>query len=410
MAFVELENDKTLVVNIDDPDFPQDLKEEIEENAFSTHLLVSKRTYHKKLPSFVKDINEAIASCPEILYNLVYINTRILNEEFPNSPEGEAELLDVIFTDGFSSDDIIDYIFEKVENNYDIDIEEGHKTVEPNSQQSILQFTNAYAKRIICTSIMCRLTFPLICSYLSFYDIKKESNIFMEAIGRIFPFFNIDDDGNDIDLATKIQKFVQVQVSNTLYSDRVIWKYLKNLAIDNNTLARDINKDLLTNIIPKLEENRSIISFFHVVIKKKIEYQFTSQFKLAYKPVTQINTNDEVNPFVRIEQKLISSSSELTCVMIKADIHKYIKANNTLSESDISYHINNISIHSSQTRILGFFLNRQLGKGIPVMSLSKKEYIQLLFIAKDWFEQNGYKYISFILIGRPDSNQSLKKK
>jgi hypothetical protein len=54
-------------------------------------------------------------------------------------------------------------------------------------------------------------------------------------------------------------------------------------------------------------------------------------------------------------------------------------------------------------------LNRQLGKGIPVMSLSKKEYIQLLFIAKDWFEQNGYKYISFILIGKPDSNQSLKK-
>ena len=43
------------------------------------------------------------------------------------------------------------------------------------------------------------------------------------------------------------------------------------------------------------------------------------------------------------------------------------------------------------------------------MALSKREYIELLFIAKEWFENNGSKCISFILIGKPDTGQSLKK-
>lgn len=369
---------------------------------------VTKRVYHRKLDQFAQEMCDAIKVSPELLEVFLALNLMIKEGEYANTEEEQRRLITDIYSIVGEDETLLAYIMELVEENYTIDIEATEKGTEA-PKQSVLQFTNVYAKRIISCGVLARITFPILCSFYNYHQMKNDGNLFMDAMNEIFNIFNFDDDGNELDLATKIQKFVQVQVDNTMYSDRVIWNYLKNMSVSNFTLARDICRDLMTNITPKLEHNRSIVAFFHVVIKHKIEYQFTAKFKVAYKPVKQLSGDDEISPFIKIEQQLISSSPELNLVMMKADIANFIRKRRVLSEEERVYHINNIVIHTAQTRIIGFFLNKQLGRGIPVLSLKKEDYVDVLFIAKKWFEENGYKFISFVLLGKPMPRTSTKK-
>lgn len=361
--------------------------------------LSKQRIFHKKIQDFADELTKFGNECEDYMDIVLQINQLIVAGEYQY--DDYIELVELII-ENFSSDDLglVEYISSEVERTYSIDIEQGHNT-DPN--KNVLQFTNLYAKRIISAAIFARLTFPLICNFIYLTGSKKkEVPVFLEMMDRIFKVFNFDEHGQPIDLTAKIQKFVQINVDNSLYSDKVIWNYLSNQNITNQTLAQEIARDIFINIIPKLELNRSIVSFFHVVIKKKMEYQFTSKFKLSYKPIMRIITDDDsINPFVRIEQKLIKSNSELDIILQKLDVKNYIDTHNKLTAEEEEYHLKNIVIHTAQTRILGFFLCKVIGFGIPILSLNKREYIQILFCAKEWFENNGFSYISCIILGIP---------
>ena len=108
-----------------------------------------------------------------------------------------------------------------------------------------------------------------------------------------------------------------------------------------------------------------------------------------------------VNPFVKIEQRLIKTTSELDLLLIEQDIKKYLNDNSKLTEEELEYHLQNVVIHTAQTRLLNSFIMQQIGFGVHILSLNKEEYIKFLFIAKDWFENNGYKFLSVILLGAP---------
>ncbi|BDH16499.1 MAG: hypothetical protein [Bacteriophage sp.] len=368
------------------------------------------RFFHKKLSEFANELTEVSTNVEGFLELFIQINEEIVKEDSDFSPSNYIEFIDFVHQN-LNFDELLDYIHTKVENTYTIDIEAGHEVEDHSTSNSnvILQFTNAYAKRIIAVAIMARLLFPLACNFISHHECNKqlESLILLEMIDRIIKDFNYDDDGNDIDLATKIQKFVQVNVDNTLYSDKVIWKYLTSQNITSHSLANDISKDLFIKIIPKLEQNRSIVSFFSVCIKNKINFQFTGKFNLSYKPIEKIVTDDEnVNPFVKIEQRLIKTTSELDLLLIEQDIKKYLNDNSKLTEEELEYHLRNVVIHTAQTRLLNSFIMQQIGFGVHILSLNKEEYIKFLFIAKDWFESNGYKFLSVILLGSPVENKS----
>lgn len=317
MASIFYVEDKCIKVDLSKVD-NEDL---IEEYGDSPALVmeVNKRVYHRKLDQFAKEMCGAYEVNPDFLEVILTFNKMIKDGEYGSDEDERTRLITDIYSVMGEDELLLGHIIEVVEENYDIDIEATEKGTEA-PKTSVLQFTNVYAKRIISCGVLARLTFPLLCSYYSHHQLKQDGNLFMDAMHEIFNIFNFDDEGNALDLATKIQKFVQVQVDNTMYSDRVIWNYLKNQSVDNLTLARDICRDLFTNITPKLEHNRSIVAFFHVVIKHKIEYQFTAKFKVAYKPVKQLSGDDEISPFIKIEQQLISSSSELNLVMMKADM------------------------------------------------------------------------------------------
>jgi hypothetical protein len=391
---------KSLVIKVDKLTKDKDLRT-MGSNVLS---LNNRRVFHKTIDIFATELSNALQAVPEILEPYLLINKMILDNEF--SLEERIPLIDLINEHICSNESLVHYILQFVEENYKVDIEYPVKK----DTQNALQITNTHAKRIIASAIMARITMPLVCSYMKHHNLKKEIDCFLELMGRIIDCFNFDDNGEVIELGVKLQKYVAVQVDNTLYSDQVIWRYLKNISIDNHSVAIDIHRNLLTNIIPKLEVNRSVVSYFHAVIQKQLEYQFTSNFKLTYKPISSIRTDtDAVNPFVTMEQRLLKNSSELSYILIKFDIENFIEEHSELDEDDLNYHLNNIVIHTAQTQILEFFISKQLGRGIPILSLSKKEYVEVLFIAKKWFEDNGYNFISFILLGIPIPKHTVRR-
>ena len=391
---------KSLVINVNKLTKDKDIRS-IGGNTLSFN---NRRVFHKLINIFAKELSDALNAVPDLLTPYLQLNKMILDGEF--SLEERTTLVDMIGEHICNNEELLSYILKFVEDNYTVDIEYPIKK----DNQNALQVTNVHAKRIIASAMMARITMPLVCSYMGVHGLRKEVDAFLELMNKIFECFNFDDNGEIIDLGVKIQKYVAVQVDNTLYSDQVIWRYLKNLSIDNHSVAIDIHRNLLTNIIPKLEVNRSVVSYFHAVIKFQLDYQFTSNFKLTYKPISSIRTDsDAVNPFVTMEQRLLKNSSELSYIMIKFDVDNFINRNSVMTESDMEYHLNNIVIHTAQTQILEFFITKQIGRGIPILSLSKREYIEVLFIAKKWFEDNGYKFISCILLGIPIPKHTVRR-
>ena len=288
-------DDSERSININLINFPEYFKEFSDSNGLKLNIN-KQRFFHKKLSEFANELTEVSTHVEGFLELFIQINEEIVKEDSDFSPSNYIEFIDFVHQN-LNFDELLDYIHTKVEHTYTIDIEAGHEVEDHSTSNSnvILQFTNAYAKRIIAIAIMARLLFPLACNFISHHDCNKqlESLILLEMIDRVIKDFNYDDEGNEIDLATKIQKFVQVNVDNTLYSDKVIWKYLTSQNITSHSLANDISKDLFIKIIPKLEQNRSIVSFFSVCIKNKINFQFTGKFNLSYKPIEKIVTDDE---------------------------------------------------------------------------------------------------------------------
>lgn len=394
--------DKTLVVLLDQ------LFDESEVDAGSTMVIdmTKKRVFHKTIENFANEIDNAFKAIPGLALAYLTVVGEIDSEleKFPVTEDGRMALVCKIDEEICNFEGLTEYIFQHVEETFDINIES------ETNKENQLQFTNVYAKRIIASAMLSRIVFPILCHWMAAHAIKKEEDAFLELIARVFEYFNVDDTGEPLNLLMKLQKFVATSVDNTLYSDQVIWRYLKNLSINERTVALDIHRNLMCNIIPKLETNRSVVSFFHVVIKKQIEFQFTSNFKMSYKPIMAIRTDDEnTNPFIKIEQRLVRNVSELNVIMIKEDVRNFIKKNNVLTDDELDYHLANVTIHSAQTRLVGFFISKVVGRGIPALTLSKKEYIQMLFIAKAWLEQFHYNFIGHILLGIPVPKHTVKR-
>lgn len=366
-----------------------------------------KRVFHKTLERFTEELGKAITLFPYIAEPYCIILKDIREGVYHNTIESKRELASRVNEEICNDAELIAYIENTIEDEYDLNIEsESNK-----GKETAIMFTNMHAKRILCASMMSRIVFPLLSEFMVTHALRKEDELFLEMVNHIFQYFNHDPEtGEVLDLVAKIQRYAVITTQSTLYSDKVIWKYLSNAAINEYTLAVEIARDLLGNILPKLETERSIISLFHVVAKNKVEYQFTSKFRVSYSPIVQIKPNaDGVSPFTKIEQRLVKTNDELTISMMKLDVKCFIEDNCTLSDDDLIYHENNLVIHTGQTRILNFFISKFVGKGLPVLSLSKREYVRLTFIAKNWFEESNYDFISFILLGAPIPKHTTKR-
>lgn len=405
MIFKALEDNKGILINVDKVPHIEVEYPDLDSNV--TLLSIEKqRFFYKKLELFVKDLNHIGENLDGFVASIIELNYIAL------TVDTHTELLDIMY-DYLKDETFISYINNRVEETYLIDIEEGHELGRENA--SVLQFTNRYAKRILAVALFARLTFPIICTYINTKGIHsgEGQKILIDAMHRIIAIYDqpqFSGDTEITDLSTKIQRFVQVNVENTLYSDKVIWSKLDLQNITKDTIAQDICRSIFSHIIPKIELGRSVVSFLHVFIKNQIGFEFHKKFKTTYKPIKRISTDeDSINPFITVEQRLTKSNTELDNLLIQLEVKNYIEEHDRLTEEELRYHLKHVEIHTAQTRILGFFISKCISQGIPVLGLNKVQYVKLLFIAKKWFEDNGFLFISFILLGTPTDRISIRQ-
>ena len=82
------------------------------------------RFFHKKIHMFADDIMDASASVDGYLEFILQLNKIALSDEYNLSTLDD--FLDLVYTN-LTYDELINYVIDRVENNYDIDIEIGHE-------------------------------------------------------------------------------------------------------------------------------------------------------------------------------------------------------------------------------------------------------------------------------------------
>ena len=360
--------------------------------------LSKKRIYISAADAIVKDIE--FASKFKNFFTSFYEIKSAIDDRSIKTREDLMEIVnDYILNDKSIKKGIVAYVKE----NHTISIEAKGKNEE-------LQFTDSMARMIIGISMFCRIVIPLLTHYMFVNDVKKDEELFIITFSKIYSIFDKDDLGTNIDIAAKLNKFVSTAVENTLYSDQVIWNYLKNVSIFSRILSIELFRRVIKDIIPKLEINKSVISFLHVVLKRQIEFQFTQNIKIKFKPIVIIRTENEssssINPFTKIEQKLVRSN-EGEYLLNKEAINNFICDNRQInSHEEMDYYTSVVKVNSLQVKILNFFINKSIGNGINIYLCNKEEYLHILLICRKWLEKNNFKFLASILLSEPVIRQS----
>lgn len=371
------------------------------ENAFLFNMS-KKRVYLSIIDRVIEDLNFVFNQDKTLLEVYIAINNAIFEGVFSS----EEELIDAIDECLISNESLLKIIRDKINKEYTITIECARNGSEE------LQFKDSYAKLIICISMMCRFILPFVCSYMNYTDAKKEANFSINMFTRIFNYFNEDDLGNKVDLAAKISSFISSLVDNTLYSDKIIWEFLKNLSINERILSMDLFRKFIRDTLPKFETNRSAVSFLHSVIRLQIQFTFTQNIKIEYKPVSQIrmeNSDSGMTPFSRMESRLVSFD-EMQYIIEKEAINKLVeKISSKYSEEEFEYYLSKRCSNDFQIKIVSAYIN-SLDR-INVMLCNKEQFTWLLIETRKWLESKKMFFLSYLLIAdiAPKEQQNIKK-
>jgi len=411
--------DKELVININDTKLIKSLKkihsaDEISEiKSIDPSFNFSKRrVFHKSLDLIAEDVSTLFSVAPHLVLPYMAIKQLIDSKELEYNNEGKQILIEYIDENILYDDKLIEFISNYVEESYNI-------CIEGTTKNNQLQFKDSHAKAILKVALAFRFVIPLLAHAMHVYGEKKDDKLFLEMFSKITEYFaqeEIDEETGEVvfvDINIKIQKFVETSVQNTLYSDKVIWNYLANKSVNDKIVAIEIHRSIITSMLPKLQLNKSIVSFFHVIIKKQLEYIFTAKFKVDYKPITAIRTDsDSVNPYVKIESKLVRSGSEVMNTMNKVDIRIFIDMyKDMIDQERFNFYLSNENefvIHTAQSKLLTFFVKKNIGN-ISVYSLNRLEYIQLVLIAREWFNRSKMPFITYMMLARPVPDSTQRK-
>lgn len=389
----------TNMIKVREKDFSIDFGQSFDlggETKYDIFPIGRKRVYVSIIEKITDDLDFFFKVYPEFAEMYLTAVMNIREGQYEHSLDEDGKNVATEFIQGIADiivrdEKLVQLIRDKVNSEYTI-------TIETRSGEEELQFKDSYAKLVICISIMCRLVIPLLCVYMDTNDIKKEGNVTIDLFHTVFQMFNVDDTGVEVDLPVKITRFIGSQVTNTLYSDKVIWDYLKNISVNDNNMVLDLFKKIIRDTIPKLDINKSIVSFLHVVIKQQIMYQFTQNIKINFKPISQVRTdsNDSnVSPFTRVETRLVSAN-EMQYVIDKENIKNFIdRRRSKYSGDEIAHYMRHVQPNTLQIKLMTHYINSQ--DRIDVMLCNREEYMYLLLITRQWMLDHRYQTLAALL-------------
>jgi len=293
-------------------------------------------------------------------------------------------------------------INEFINNNYVEELDE--KTEETKKAKRInqeLQFTDEHVKILLKAAESIRLSIPLITEFCE--KRKHEVNsVLYDTFERIIKLYQ-----GKIEIMNKLHRFTYSRTVATQYSDKSIWNLLVNKSKDVNVITVEFLKDIIIGILPKTVTEKNIINLFHVVIKRKIAFEFSKNHKITFKPVN-LNQVDgegltmfdkwESSMKKRDESKIIIN--QLSIQYQIENIQKEFKIK--ITPEEFNYYKEHIHINKFQTNFLFLFFAKYMGSYSNLYNCNRDEYVYLVILLYKWLKLNGYTCLSEYLIALPD--------
>ena len=379
-------------------DFEEIFQREVEDKDLCTFSLSKRRTYVNISSSINTTLNEIFTSCKdEIAIPYLSIKYKMLDSSIEFD---EEDIINDIFTD-LLNQTVLNEIDNYVETNYSVNLDgDSNRSKTVNEE---LQFTDEHAKIILKASRAMKLLIPVMSDFVDITGNSKSDNFFLDVFTRLFDLF-ID---REINITNKLYKLIDSRIVQTQYSDKVMWSYLKNMAIDTHILTRNFYKKVIVNILPKLEPDKSIVSYLHAVIKNFITYQFRVNYKLSFKPMNLNQTDSEgLTDFDKLEVNMIridEGKSIINKLSITTQIRNLIDVfEMELSQDEIDYYKEFVHINKVQTNLLFLFFARYMGSYNTIYGCSHDEYIVLLIMMRKWLIENNFPVLAEYLTAIPE--------
>lgn len=199
--------------------------------------------------------------------------------------------------------------WQMVEDNYNLKLE--YKNISEN-----LQYTDQHAKIILCMSIFMNMVIPLI---THFAYVKKEGVIdefIMEVYDQILYMFP------NIDIYSKLYETTISNVSKNEAKNAVLWAKQDIRGKDPVTHSCASVNNIILNIMPKYNFEKSIISLNFTSINKNTNCQVLEiEYEFNYIPLSSSKRDeDNVSDFDKYESNLIKQD-ELTTWLLYVVTH-----------------------------------------------------------------------------------------
>jgi len=360
---------------------------------------LKKRSYYTINDLITNSIKNVFNNCQEkailpylqIAYKIKNLEQEYTKEEMIN------DIVTVVnnktvkkFVNGFIDSNYVEELDEQTE--------ETKKTKKINQE---LQFTDEHVKILLKAAESIRLSIPLITEFCEKRKHEVNDTLYdaFEAIIRLYQ--------GKIEMKNKIHRFVYSRVVSTQYSDKTIWNLLTNKSKDVNVITIEFLKDIVIGILPKTVSERNIINLFHVVIKRKITFEFSKNHKITFKPVN-LNQVDregltmfdkwEASMSKRDESKIIIN--QLSIQYQIENIQNELKIR--ISQEEFAYYKNHIHINKFQTNLVFSFFAKYMGSYSNLYNCNRDEYIYLVILLYKWLKMNGYSCLAEYIIALPD--------
>jgi len=360
---------------------------------------LKKRSYYTINNLITDSIKRVFSSCQEkviLPYLQIAYKIKNLEEEYTK----EDMINDIVTV--VNNKSVKRFVNEFINSNYveelDEQTEETKKTKKINQE---LQFTDEHVKILLKAAESIRLSIPLITEFCEKRKHEVNDTLYdtFEAIIRLYQ--------GKIEMMNKIHRFVYSRVVSTQYSDKTIWNLLTNKSKDVNVITIEFLKDIVIGILPKTITDKNIINLFHVVIKRKIIFEFSKNHKITFKPVNLNQVDREGLTMFDKWEASMSKRDESKIIINQLSIQHQIENIQSefkikISQSEFAYYKNHIHINKFQTNLLFLFFAKYMGSYSNLYNCNRDEYIYLVILLYKWLKMNGYNCIAEYIIALPD--------
>lgn len=379
--------------------------------AYVNTFRINKRNYHNIIETIMHDFDLIIDNVPDFLFFILDIKHDIVKvkekyidellesgtlpkkiktrEDFNNSNLFKRVVLSdedkEYFTDKIyeilEEEELFEFIDSYIDETYTLNLDEKIDSNPKNDKNDEYAITDRMNKVILKTSVVTRLLIPLICEGIL---MNPQNDLYLLTCA----IMNTFDEGTTR-VHNKIYKFVEFRTERTSYSDKIIWNFLERRGIDRSIVITDLYKSLFIEIIPKMDNNRSAVSYFDVVLRNKIKFIFTYSYPINYK---SIETNDrELDERDKMEIHLLQKDPYQLHI-------NQISIDEMVKDIDIPEEYMYLTRQNNPfaTEFLKFVFNDE---GFDVMLADSEQRAKLILLAREDLINSGFNLMAELIMG-----------